>query len=93
MNNKTADGLRSRLFDALDGLMDKKISAKEVESICYLSEQIIKTANVELDIMREVNKDKEAERHHLVTMKREEKAALALLKNTIEVCDENPPSL
>ena len=87
MSEKTADGLRSRLFDALDGLIEKKISSQEVEGICYLSEQIIKTANIELELMRETNKDKEAERHYLVTMKREEKQAIALLQNTIEACD------
>lgn len=87
MSTKTADGLRSRLFDALDGLIDKKISSSEVESICYLSEQIIKTANVELDLMREANKDKEAERNYQITMKREEKKAITMLQDAIEVCD------
>ena len=77
MSTKTADGLRSRLFDALDSLIEKKMSPQEVESICYLSEQIIKTANVELDLMRESNKEKKNERNFQITLlKREEKKLL-----------------
>ena len=55
MSNKTAEGLRDRLFNALDGLIEKRIETKEVEAICYLSEQIIKTAQTELEISREMN--------------------------------------
>ena len=77
MSTKTADGLRSRLLDALDSLIEKKMSPQEVESICYLSEQIIKTANVELDLMRESNKEKKNERNFQITLlKREEKKLL-----------------
>ena len=40
MSNKTAEGLRDRLFDTLDALIDKKIGKNEVESICYVNHQI-----------------------------------------------------
>jgi hypothetical protein len=84
MSTKTADGLRDRLFDTLDALLDKKISTKEVESVCYVSEQIIKTARVELEIAQEHNRASELKRQHELTMKREEKEVIKLLESTIE---------
>lgn len=87
--SKTAEGLRDRLFDALDGLIEKRIEAKEVESICYISEQIIKTAQTELEITMERNRALELERQHMLTMKREEKNSIKMLSNTIEaITDE-----
>ena len=58
---KTAEGLRSRLFDALDGLIDGTVPVEKIESICYVSEQIIKTAKIELETMIEVSKIKNEE--------------------------------
>jgi hypothetical protein len=49
-NTQTADGLRDRLFGALDGLIDGSMDVKVVEHICYVSEQIIKTAKVEMEM-------------------------------------------
>lgn len=89
MSNKTAEGLRDRLFNALDGLIEKRIETKEVEAICYLSEQIIKTAQTELEISREMNRAGELERQHQLLMKREEKEAIKMLGNTMEaIIDE-----
>lgn len=92
MSNKTADGLRDRLFDALDAVIEKKISTKEVEAICYVSEQIIKTAQTELEIYREQTRREEIANNHTLAMKREEKETIKLLGKTIqsvEVLDED----
>ena len=50
---KTADGLRSKLFDVLDALIEDKISIEQVEAVCAVSDQIIKSARVELEIQIE----------------------------------------
>ena len=84
MSTKTADGLRDRLFDTLDALIEKKIGKDEVEAVCYVSEQIIKTAHIELEFAREFNKNEELKRHHELSMKREEKNNIALLAKTID---------
>lgn len=84
MNTKTSEGLRDRLFDTLDALIEKKIGKEEVEAVCYISEQIIKTANIELEFAREFNKNEELKRHHELSMKREEKTNIALISRTIE---------
>ena len=54
--NKTADGLRSRLFDTLDALIDGKISSEKVSNVCFISEQILNSAKLELEI--EMSKEK-----------------------------------
>lgn len=84
MSNKTAEGLRDRLFDTLDALIDKKIGKNEVESICYVSEQILKTAHIELEIAREAQRAIESNRQHELQTKRENREATLLLSKTIE---------
>jgi len=84
MSSKTADGLRERLFDALDAVIEKRIKKEDVESICYVSEQIIKTANVELEIMREQANLKREERLYQIEMKKQEKDSILMLKETLE---------
>ena len=90
--SKTAEGLRDRLFDALDGLIDGTVDTKKVESICYISEQIIKTAQTELEVYREQTRRTELQNQHELSMRREEKDAIKLLGKTIdsiEVEDES----
>ena len=48
--NKTADGLRHRLFDTLDALIEGKIKPSTVENICMVSDQILNSAKLELEI-------------------------------------------
>ena len=84
MSNNTADGLRSRLFDALDRVIAKEISQKEVESVCFVSEQIIKTARVELEIIQETNKNTENARQHQLKMTREQASSVKLLGDVLE---------
>lgn len=82
--DKTAEGLRDRLFDALDRVINKEISQKEVESVCFVSEQIIKTARVELETLQEAHKEKENVRQHQLRMVREQQESVALLENVMD---------
>lgn len=80
-NNKTAEGLRDRLFDALDGIINNTIDTQTVESICFVSEQIIKTAKVELEIA--------VKNHEMYLEKKDrEDQAVALLAQTIDATKE-----
>ena len=88
MSTKTSEGLRERLFDTLDALIAKKIGKSEVEAVCYISEQIIKTANVELEFAREMNRAKQDERSYQLAMKREEKDSIKLLGNAISYVED-----
>lgn len=89
---KTADGLRDRLFDALDAVIERKLGKDEVESICYVSEQILKTARHELEVFQESSRVEKQKRDDERAIKKEEKEALLMLKNTIsatlDICDE-----
>ena len=87
MANNTAEGLRDKLFIALDGVLNKTISLKDVESVCYVSEQIIKTANVEFELIKEQNSERERERQFILQTKRDEKEAIQLLSRTIDATD------
>ena len=88
-NNRTADGLRERLFEALDLFIDKKITSQEIEGICYLSEQIIKTTNVELEFQKEFNEEKRNERDYSLKIKEKEITASELLQLTLKQVEEN----
>jgi hypothetical protein len=46
---KSSVGLRERLFDTLDAVMEGKIGKEEVECICFISQEIIKSAKVDLE--------------------------------------------
>lgn len=49
-SEKTNDGLRSRLFDVLDGVIKGDVKIEQVEAVCALSDQIINSARVELEV-------------------------------------------
>jgi hypothetical protein len=85
MKDTTASWLRDRLFEALDKVIAKEISSKEVESICFVSEQIIKTARVELETAQEFNSEKERARKHEILLIKENNQSLALIENTIDM--------
>ncbi len=58
---KTLDGLRSRLYDTLDNVILGKIKGDQVECICVISEQIINSAKLEVDTMLRLQADKRIE--------------------------------
>lgn len=88
VKDKTAEGLRDRLFDALDAVIDKKLGKDEIESICYVSEQILKTARHELEVFQESARVDKQKRDDERAIKKEEKEALLMLKNTISATFE-----
>ncbi len=87
-NNATAEGLREILFDALNRVISKEITSKEVESVCFISEQMIKTARVELEIYQEGNREAENNRQHQLRIAREQSQSMALLGETIDAITE-----
>ena len=89
MSSKTAEGLRDRLFNALDLYIAKKVSAKEIEGICYLSEQILKTSNIELDFQRQRDEQTRFDKRSLLELKKEENIAAELLQITLKKVEEN----
>ena len=70
--NKTAEGLRDRLFMALDGIIDGSMNAERVQAVCFVSEQIINTAKHEL-----------AANIAYSDMKKEEAKTLAIATNNL----------
>ena len=89
MSNKTAEGLRDRLFDALDRFIKKEITTKDIEGVCYLSEQILKTSRIELDFKQELNEQIRLDRAFKLKLKREENTALELLQITMKEVEAN----
>jgi hypothetical protein len=89
MKNKTADGLRDRLFDVLDGIIAGKLKKDDVEAICYTSEQILKSAQIELETFRERNKAVQAERDFQLKLAKEKEDSMVMLSNILnEIEDE-----
>lgn len=88
IKEKTAEGLRDRLFNALDAVIEKKISKEDVESICYVSDQILKTARHELDVFIEFERVEKQKREDKRIEKKEEKESVLMLKSTIDKCCE-----
>lgn len=87
--NKTADGLRDRLFDTLDNLIEDKIDVKVVESICVVSEQILKSARLEFEIELEIERVTKEKREFDREEKRLLKEATAKLLDVIDVVEED----
>ena len=80
--NKTADGLRDRLFDTLDALIDGNIDSEKVSGVCFISEQILKSAQLEFDI--------EIEREKSIKEKREfERESLQIAKQSISMLSDS----
>ena len=86
--NKTADGLRSRLFDTLDSLIDGKIDSEKVSGVCFISEQILKSAQLEFDIEIERERTKKEKREFDRETAQNAKANIALLADSIEATFE-----
>ncbi len=76
---KTAEGLRDRLFDALDAVIEKKLGKDEVESICYVSEQILKTARHELEEFQEFSKVEHQKKEDEILKIREQREATKMI--------------
>ncbi len=62
---KTLDGLRSRLYDTLDSVIKGEVKGEQVECICAISEQIVKSAKLEVDTMLRLAEEKRIERNSM----------------------------
>lgn len=80
-SEKTSDDLRSRLFDVLDLVIKDKIKLDQVEAVCALSDQIINSAKVELEIQIE---QEELRRKESLRLNQK----IELIGNTIEAIGE-----
>lgn len=74
---KTLDGLRSRLYDTLDEVIKGNVKGDQVECICAVSEQIINSAKLEVDTLLRLDENKRIER-------REAKEAANKLRGVID---------
>lgn len=74
---KTLDGLRSRLYDTLDEVIKGEVKTEQVDCICAISEQIVKSAKLEVDTLLRLDENKRIER-------REAREATAKLKGVID---------
>jgi hypothetical protein len=82
---KTADGLRSKLFDTLDALIQDKISLETVEAVCAISDKIIASSKVELDIFRERERVAKELREDELKLLMHKDAVVEKLKGVIDV--------
>ena len=82
---KTLDGLRSRLYDTLDEVIKGTVKGPQVECICAVSEQIIKSAKLEVDTLLRLDENKRTEQ-------REMREAANKLKGVIDAIEVSPTS-
>ena len=57
--SNTPSGLRDRLFNTLDGVIAGTVNKEQVEAVCHISQEILKSASVELDYQNVAMKHKE----------------------------------
>ena len=74
---KTLDGLRSRLYDTLDEVIKGKVKTEQVDCIGAISEQIVRSAKLEVDTILRLDENKRIER-------RETRESTAKLKGVID---------
>ena len=54
--SSTSEGLRERLFATLDGVMNGTVKKEQVEAVCYISQEILKSAKVDLNLRRQLKR-------------------------------------
>lgn len=77
---QSSEGLRQRLFDTLDAVIEGKIEKEQVEAVCHLSQEILKSARVDLEF--EEKAMEKLKLNHKIEQERQN--SLALLSATIE---------
>lgn len=82
--SKSSSGLRDRLFLMLDGVIAGKIEKEQVEGVCYISQEILKSAKVDLEF--EAMAQSKMRLVHEIDMERNE--STKLLTTTIRRFDE-----
>jgi DNA polymerase III delta prime subunit len=77
---QSSSGLRDRLFSTLDAVIAGDIDKEQVEAVCYVSQEILKSAKVDLEF--EAMAQERLKLQH--KLEREKNEGIALLSNVIE---------
>ena len=77
---QSSGGLRDRLFATLDAVIAGDIDKEQVEAVCFVSQEILKSAKVDLEF-EAMAQEKVKLLHKL---EQERNAGIALLGNVIE---------
>jgi len=77
---QSSEGLRTRLFATLDAVIEGKVEKEQVEAVCHLSQEILKSARVDLEF-EEKAMDRLRLQHKLELEKNQ---SIALLTNVID---------
>lgn len=81
---QTSLGLRERLFETLDGVIAGTIKKEKVEAICFISQEILKSAEVDLRF-EAMSQSKLKLQNELELQKQE---SIKLLTNTVDIISE-----
>ena len=81
---QSSAGLRDRLFATLDAVIAGEVDKEQVEAVCYVSQEILKSAKVDLEF--EAMAQERLKLQHKIEQERGE--SMRLLSNIIEECDE-----
>ena len=83
---QSSAGLRDRLFATLDAVIAGDIQKEQVEAVCFISQEILKSAKVDLEF--EEKAMRKIELQHKLEM--EKKDSIKMLTETfIEVTDDD----
>ena len=77
---QSSAGLRDRLFTTLDAVIAGDIDKEQVEAVCYVSQEILKSARVDLEF-EAMAQEKLKLQHRL---EKEKNESLLMLSNIIE---------
>ena len=77
---QSSAGLRDRLFATLDAVIAGDIDKEQVEAVCFVSQEILKSAKVDLEF--EAMGQERLKLQHKIERERNE--GIALLANVIE---------
>ncbi len=81
---QSSAGLRDRLFATLDAVIAGEVKKEQVEAVCFISQEILKSAKVDLEF-EAMAQEKLKLMHKL---EKEKNEGIALLSNVIEECIE-----
>lgn len=62
MPGKTTADLRDTLFDAIEGVMNRRITPEQAREVANLSSEMVKTAKLEIEFELAANKIAESDR-------------------------------
>ena len=81
---QSSAGLRERLFATLDAVIAGEVGKDEVEAVCYVSQEILKSAKVDLEF--EAMAQERLKLQHKI--EKEKNESIALLSNVMEEATE-----